>query len=90
MFIVARVVDSFTRTPIESGKAQIGITITEDDGPVLGLTALNPAIREDGTGTIRVRRNTGSTGDLWIDLVYNNTAAATVPAACTIACASIP
>ena len=80
VFIVAKVVDSFTRTPIEAGKTQLGITITEDDGASLQLTALATSIREDATGTVRIRRNTGTTGDLWVDLVSSNTQAATVPA----------
>ena len=82
--IVARAVDSFTRTPMESGKADLSVRITEDDGPTLSVTSQTPAIREDGTGTVRVRRNTGTSGDLTVSLLSSDTTELTVPATAVI------
>jgi len=84
VIITARVADSFTRSPLETGKDDLTLRITEDDGPTLTATTLTPAIREDGTGTIRIRRNTGTTGNLPIDLTSSDPGEATVLAVATI------
>ena len=64
--------------------ASATLSVDDDDNPALSLTIDADNIPEGATTTATVTRNTGTTGDLIVNLVSDDTSEASVPAIVTI------
>ena len=72
--------------PASSGSVSDNLTISDDDGAALQLTATSLTLPEGlaSAGILRVTRNTPSSGNLLVALTSSDTGEATVPATTTI------
>ncbi len=75
-----------TAPPASAGSVSASLTVTDNDGPALLLTASQLTFPEglSNAGPIRITRNTPATGSLQVTLTSSNTNEATVPATVTI------